>query len=351
MKRHQPPFSLQELKIEVTYRCGLNCLHCSSDARPSNPLEMSRGDCLRILSDAATMKVKSLALSGGEPLLWPHILEVVEAAVQSGFRVTVYTSGNVDTFREDIAKLYGLGTAKLVFSIFGATAVSHERITRKSGSFRRTQDAIKHAVTVGLRSEVHFVPMSYNWRELADVATLAQELGAARISVLRLVPQGRGALLRDRVLTRIQNLDLRRQIQALREKHGKEFVRTGSPYNFLMVNDEPACWAGVDRLIVAPDMRLYPCDAFKRVGSFDLVRTEQESCLADASLSECWKDSPYLEAVRRYLTTDFETPCCSCKLLAKCASGCLAQKAIAYGALAKRPDPDCLAAHVEGDIP
>ena len=33
MQRHRPPFTLNEFKIEVTYRCDLNCIHCSSDAR------------------------------------------------------------------------------------------------------------------------------------------------------------------------------------------------------------------------------------------------------------------------------------------------------------------------------
>jgi radical SAM protein with 4Fe4S-binding SPASM domain len=247
--------------------------------------------------------------------------------------------------------LHSLGATRFVFSIFGATATSHERITRKAGSFERTKISTRDAVAAGLITELHFVPMSCNYRELGDVVRLARGLGATRISVLRLVPQGRAALVRDRALTRIQNIELRRQVQSLREEYGKESIRTGSPYNFLMLNDTPACWAAIDRLIISPDMRLYPCDAFKRISASDLVHTEDRSCLANASLSECWRDSPYLEAVRRYLTSGFEPPCGSCEFLERCASGCLAQKVIAYGNLNKKPDPDCLAPHLLGDAP
>jgi len=351
MQEHRPPFNLREFKIEVTYRCDLNCVHCSSDGRPSNSLEMARDDCLRILREAADMGAKDVAFSGGEPLLWPHIFDAVNAASALGLTVTVYTSGNADDFKHKATRLYDLGATRFVFSIFAATQVSHERITRKAGSFERTSTSIRDDVAVGLRTELHFVPMSCNYRELAGIARLAREFGAMRVSVLRLVPQGRATLIRDRALTRVQSLELRREIEGLRGEYGKDFIRTGSPYNFLMLNDAPACWAAIDRLIIGPDMRLYPCDAFKRIDALELVKTEDRSCLANASLSECWRNSPYLGAVRKYLTSDIEAPCKSCKFLERCASGCLAQKAIAYSTLAKKPDPDCLAPHLHGETP
>jgi len=304
MRQHGPRFNLRELKIEVTYRCDLNCVHCSSDGRPSNTLEMACGDCVRILEAAAKMGVENLAFSGGEPLLWPHIFEVVDAAVRGHLSVTIYTSGNVENFQQHAARLLGIGVTRFVFSMFGGTRITHERITRKAGSFERTKASIRNAVALGLKTELHFVPMSSNWRELPNVTMLAVELGATRVSVLRLVAQGRAALIRDRVLTRVQNLELRRQIQALRREFGADYIRTGSPYNFLMLNDTPACWAATDRLIVAPDLRLYPCDAFKRIGASELVQTEDKSCLANASLPECWRDSPYLASKQANTPSD-----------------------------------------------
>ncbi len=349
MKRHCRPFNLKELKIEVTYRCDLNCIHCSSDARPSNLLEMTRDDCLRILTDTAVMGTQDVAFSGGEPLLWPHIYDAVGAAAKHHLKITAYTSGNAEGFKQRASRLHDLGAARMIFSVFGATDTTHERITRKAGSFERTKAAMCDALSVGLATEIHFVPMAGNYRELNDVTKLARQLGASRVSVLRLVPQGRASLIKNRVLNRVQNLDLRRQVQALREEHGDDFIRTGSPYNFLMLNDTPACCAAIDRLIIGPDLRLYPCDAFKRIGASELVKTEDWSCLVGTRLPECWQKSPYLEAVRIYLTTDFEAPCVSCRFLEKCLSGCLAQKVIAYNSLDKKPDPDCLGPNFKGD--
>lgn len=343
MRRHNPPFVLKEIKIEVSYRCALSCVHCSSDARPSNALEMSRDQCLQVLAEAGSLGIQDVAFSGGEPLLWPSIMGAVEAAVKHGMNVTLYTSGVVDDFSGKAVALEKIGASRLIFSVFGATAPAHERVTRKSGSFERTMAALGQASAAGLAAELHFVPMAGNYRELREVARLARQIGASRVSVLRLVPQGRAALIRNRALSRLQNMELRREILALRAEFGDDFVRTGSPYNFLMLNDNPACSAAIDRLIVGPDLQIYPCDAFKRIGASEVAGTDAWSCLAGASLSECWERSPFLGAVRAYLTTDFVEPCSKCDRLEECLSGCLAQKAIARNALEKIPDPDCLA--------
>lgn len=346
MQRHAPPFKLREFKIEVTYHCDLNCVHCSSDARPSNPLSMSLDDCVRVLEQAAELGAKEVALSGGEPLGWPYLASAVTVAVKRGFRTTIYTSGVTDGFVGKAEEMRRLGVDRFIFSVFGGTEATHERVTRVAGSFQATKNAILTACRIGLKPEIHFVPMSTNYRELKSVAALAKECGVSVISVLRLVPQGRATLLTGRVLNRVQNLELRRMIQDLRSPSFT--IRLGSPYNFLMLNEKPGCWAAIDRLIVGPDLRIFPCDAFKRIDATELVGTEKWSSLKGDSLPDCWVKSPFLEAVRNYLTTEFEEPCLSCKLIDKCLSGCLAQKTIASQGLDKQPDPDCLGPHLLG---
>jgi len=171
---------------------------------------------------------------------------------------------------------------------------------------------------------------------------LAGAMGAERVSVLRFVPQGRGAIMPSLALTRAENLELRRQI--IRARKGFS-VRTGSPYNFLWLNPHPSCCAAIDRAIVAPDFRLYPCDAFKQVSAVGLA-ADEVSPLVFGSLAKCWANSPLLNAVRDYLTSDFEPPCASCGRLGACLSGCLAQKVISAGDFRKLPDPMCLLSEV-----
>jgi radical SAM protein with 4Fe4S-binding SPASM domain len=340
MKLHEPPFILRDLKIEVTYRCPLACIHCSSDASQSCEKEMTEENCLRILKEAIDMGIKELAFSGGEPLVWSGLEKAVELAYMGDMRITIYTTGNVPDITHKLSLLKQKGLYRCIFSIFGASKDIHERVTRHAGSFDGTLNAIVYANTIGLETEFHFVPFVDNYKELESIADLSRQYQVSRISILRLVPQGRAVLMKTKMLNKIQNLELKRIIERLRKK-GFD-IRTGSPYNFLMLNENPKCCSAIDRLIVTPNMNLYPCDAFKQIEAQEIVGTSMLSSLANAGLKECWENSPYLLAIRKYLTTPFEKPCDSCTKLEECLSGCLAQKVLEHGKLNKTYDPMCL---------
>jgi len=324
--RMKNEYRLEEIKVEVTYRCPLACIHCSSDAYPSSPLEMSRSDCLRILEEALELSVRQVAFSGGEPLLWEPLGDAVELASKGNIELTVYTSGNAPDFAAIIGRLASAGLQRVIFSIFGATQKKHKEITRVHSSLQRTREAIATSIESGLNAELHFVPLSNNYQDLEAIAQESRDWGISQISVLRFVPQGRGSLIIDRTLNRLQNLQLKRNIEDLRSRGFK--IRTGSPFNFLLLNEQPSCAAGMNRVIIGPDLRIYPCDAFKQVKAEELVGTLQYSTLEKHSLLDCWNHSIFLNAVREYLTTPFAEPCLSCKALDRCLSGCLAQKVV-----------------------
>lgn len=333
---------LRELKLEVTYRCPLACIHCSSDGRPDQTLQIDPSRSRSILEDAAEMGVREVAFSGGEPLVWPNIVESVACASELGMEVTVYTTGNAPGHEELFAQLAERGLSRAVFSLYSADPVAHERITRRRGSHATTCEAIRGASSKGVRAELHFVALARTYRSLPDVVDLASDLGATRVSVLRFVPQGRGALLESDVLTRLQALELKQSIQALRDAGGD--LRTGSPWNYLGVNPDPVCPAAQDRIVVGPDLRIYPCDAFKQAQAEELVGSVAKSSLDAASLGECWQESPFLNAVREVLSQLPVEPCLSCDTHALCQSGCLAQRVIAVGAIECGPDPGCVIA-------
>jgi len=336
----EPPFRLKELKIEISYRCSLKCIHCSSNASVLSQIGMQQSDCSRIITDAIKMGVEEVAFSGGEPFLWEPLYDSVKLAIQGGLKTTIYSSGNVPEISTVIRRIGDLGVSRCVFSLFGASGEVHEKITRVPGSFEKTMNAIDYSVASGLRTELHFVPVATNYTEILGVAKLGRKIGVHRVSALRFVPQGRGSEMRDQILSESQNLWLRSTILDLRRR-GFD-IRTGSPYNFLMLNEKSECCSAIDRMTIGPDLRIYPCDAFKQIKAELIVGTLEYSSLRNAGLQECWLKSPFLNAVRSYLITDFSEPCVSCAFLEKCLSGCLAQKVLVHSNLDKRADPSCL---------
>ncbi len=341
MKYHKPPFILKELKIELTYRCPLACIHCSSDATSSNNIEISPDKCFEIINEAINMGVEEIAFSGGEPLVWRHIEDAIDLAASGNIKVILYTSGlGKNNIEKSLENLRNKGLDTIIFSLYGADAINHEQITRINGSFNKTINAIKNSKKIGLNTEIHFVALATNYKVLKDIAEMGKQNGVSNISVLRFVPQGRGYLLKSALLNKLQNLELKKIINELRREGYN--IRTGSPFNFLLLNDQPKCCSAIDRLIIGPDLRIFPCDAFKQIISEEIVETNEFSSLEKSTLNECWKKSLYLNTIRNYLTTEFAEPCKSCKYFENCLSGCLAQKFIYHGNVEKSPDPMCL---------
>ena len=352
MKMYEPPNEgeLEEIKIELTKSCPLACIHCSSNGFIGNYIQLNRDTVLSLIAQAADMHVKSIVLSGGEPLLWPWIEDAVSECKLRGLNSVLYTTGMNQSGdgAKEVLKLATLGLGKVIFSLYSASKNKHEEITRKLGSFNNTLEAIQGLRNKNIIREIHFVPLKLNYRDLRELTVLAKDLGIPRVSILRFVPQGRGVVLKkgNAILMRRETAELKRLILDCKKQNDIE-IRLGSPYNILLFNDEVDCIAARKTLCIAPNGNLYPCDAFKNTEPSEIGLNDSYGSINQHSLAECWKRSKYLNAIRRYLTTPFEEPCLHCSYLGKCKSGCLAQKVIEQesiekGNIAKKPDPLCL---------
>lgn len=301
---------------------------------------MSKDDCVRLINEAYSMGARIIAFSGGEPLVWEGIYDAVREANLLGFETAIYTAGNVTEQAQVFKQLRRVGLNRVIFSLYAATEALHEQITRTRGSFGKTLSAIKHSEAHGLSTELHFVATASNYDQLPNICELAKQIKIESISVLRLVPQGRGQLMKNALLTKKQNIEFVKSIRALR---GNGFnIRTGSPMNVFHLNDNPMCYAGIDRLIISPDLKIYPCDAFKQISAEDVVGKFENSSISMNTLNECWTLSPYLYKVRNALKSAPINECSRCGKIETCNTGCLAQKFFAYGELGRGPDPACL---------
>lgn len=337
---HKPPFKLNEIKIELTYQCPLACIHCSSDATPETQLAINPKIAYSLVDQAGALGVEEIAFSGGEPLQYEGIGGLIEKAKQFNMKTLLYTCGNVKNCNKHLSTIFELGLDKIIFSLYSSEEDEHECVTRIRGSYKKTISAIRSAVRLGLNTELHFVALSRNYKRLTDIVELAKNLRIKRTSILRFVPQGRGYHLLDDVLNRQQYMNLKLTIESLRQA-GHD-IRTGSPFNFLLLSDMSACNSAINRLIIAPDLRIYPCDAFKQIKAEELVGTSDASIVDGNNLQSCWNTSPFLNSVRKYLTSPFVAPCASCTYLENCLSGCLAQKVLRNGNFNKCADPACM---------
>ena len=350
MERHRT--KLKEVCLEITDTCVMECMHCSGSCKLTSRNMLSLFEAKRIIREFACMGGRILEISGGEPLVHPDLLGIVAHAKMNRLETVLYTSGvALDMCRREISitaelawKLRRLGLDKIVFNMQGATAETHDNITRKEGSFGNVVDGIQNMKSADCWVGVHFVPMKLNYTGLKDVFKMCHTLGVNEIGVLRFVPQGRG--LTNRELLQLSKSEFREFMQSLvmqKSCHENPRIRVGRPINFCPLIDssiaKEECDAGITRCLVSPEGNIVPCPAFKRQENY-IAGNVKVNTLADI-----WHHSPIWTYFRQFDYSKINEPCRSCEHLHWCQGGCKAQRILEYGDILAAPDPLCIVPH------
>lgn len=418
-------YRLKEICVEITNKCPSRCIHCSSLAGEALLNELTTQEIKNILNTFYEMssfslktdkqisleealyffstgnlqkkedgqewnkflqselfKLRSqrqdkpaLAISGGEPLCRPDIYEIVKYAKEKGFKVLFYTSalaekdntfcvGLTDEFIGKIQKIFDKEDS-IILSVEGATAETHEKITKIKGHFEILEDAAlrlkKHKT---FKVEMHCTPMKLNFREVPDLIELAKDWSVDNISFLRLVPQGRALnnkekLMLDKKEFKELLIMLHREwLKTEEEPTSKPKVRLGCPIDFrhLMfpVKRKP-CHGGKDQLLIRPDGEIHPCPAWKDIEGMSLGNLKDDR-QDKITIQSAWLNSDVMGLFRKYCSNNLWGDCFYCPHgIDICAGGCPAQRILANqdrgirnkeALLRIGPDPLCFRNHL-----
>lgn len=315
-------FPLQDIRIELLKACPLLCVHCSAYAAPHHSLQLPVQRVLALLQEFGEIGGHRVTLTGGEPLVYNGIDEIVRFCWQRGLLVRLFSSGIVVENGKRIAakallKQLASCIDTVMFSVYSACAETHDQVTRMAGSYALTMEAIQETVMLGICAEIHFVPTQLNYRDLPAVVARAALMGVRRVGVLRFVPQGRGKAKSAQLTLNIeQHHWLRQTILELREHYSQVTISVGSSYNALALGPALPCSAGRTQIVIEASGRILPCSAFST------IRVEDElGNILEHSLQEVWMSSRYLLKVRQILQEGHD------------CLGCLAQKTVVAGDL------------------
>lgn len=294
---------LSEISIEILQRCPNRCIYCSSHSNPQAthliPFEIIKN----IIDDAKSLGCKTVCLSGGEPFLHPQILDIISYIAIQQLICYVYTSGiymKNEVYsslpNEYIEAIRGM-VDKVIFNVEADSSALYDQIMGTDvGGFDMMKKSIDDCVSSGLVVETHVVPMQVNFKHLKSIFEMCYQLGVSKVSILRLVLQGRA--LENLSLVKLigeDNREVTKLIKALKEAY-KGKVRIGLPYSDS--NCRIYCKAASDKINVRYDGNVYPCEVFKD----DLLNAklgyEPDNVWKD-SFYDIYKNSPYLNVVRR----------------------------------------------------
>ena len=166
------------LRISVLEQCNLRCIYCM----PADGLNFKHGDQIlrtdevgRVVQIAASLGIRKIRFTGGEPLLRRDIVELVRCAVRTRGIESVHLTTNGTRLVEQLPELSRAGLHGVNISLDTVRRNRFEKITRRD-LFEQVLAAIDCAIQSGVETiKVNVVVMrGINDDEVPDFAALTE---------------------------------------------------------------------------------------------------------------------------------------------------------------------------------
>jgi hopanoid biosynthesis associated radical SAM protein HpnH len=135
------------LMLEPTHLCNLACSGCGRIREYAATIQnmMTLEECINSVDECPAPVV---TITGGEPLLYPHVHELVSAVLQRGKHIYFCTNGILLEKALDVMKPH----PNFTFNVhIDGLEETHDRILEQRGAFRIAIAAIKKAKESGFR--------------------------------------------------------------------------------------------------------------------------------------------------------------------------------------------------------
>ena len=330
----EPAESLNTLYFYLTEGCNLACRHCW--IAPGFDTEGSRYPTLHVelfeaaIGEAKPLGLKGVKLTGGEPLLHPHIKRLLQIVRREELDLTIETNGLLCT--PEIATEIAKSPKRFVsVSIDGTDAATHEWVRGVAGCFEAARTAVEVLVAVGIRPQIIFTVMRSNAHQVEAIIRMAEGLGATSIKFNVVQPTARGEKLRQahETLTVSELIELGRHVELdLASKADLpvffDYPPAFQPLSRMSRGDGCGVCGILGILGVIAGGHYALCGIGEQVP--DLVFGE----IGKDKLEEVWREHPTLKALRDGLPERLEGVCSRCLMKQRCLGSCIAQNY--YGA-------------------
>lgn len=297
------------VRWEITDQCNLHCLHCYRNCSKETGAHINFDIASMVIKDLSKAKVMTLAITGGEPMLHPLLIKIIQHAKDSGIPFVGLETNGMLLNRANASIL-----ANLLFfiqlSVYGGKSNSHDRITQEKGSFTKLIELMELLLSFGIHTSFNYVFHSENLEEIPMfLRMIPKDIIAVKLTPLD--PIGRGKSLSFLVSPKnikhvMDNMNIYRNI----------FPNVGMHLPYLKPEQElliNSCHAGTVNCHINRALNIYPCEKLPiTVGN-----------LRKNSISEIWSSSIKLHDIRQ-AQMDASKECVGCNSFSFCRGGCRA---------------------------
>ncbi|MCM1172298.1 MAG: radical SAM protein [Clostridium sp.] len=312
---------------EVTMGCNMRCGHCGSSCAEPLEGELTTEEALDLCDQIASLGLKWVTLSGGEPLIRKDITELVKRLSDRGVAVNMITNGLL-LDRAMAEKLKESGIVTLAISIDGTKEI-HDEI-RKNGAFDNAKKCFQYMKELGIKSGVVTTITNKNIDTLGELKEELIGMGVKTWQVQIGLPMGNLKEKPDWLLAPERVTDI---IDFCYEtaKEGrikiypadcigyytkKELEVKKISYETDMVSLWDGCNAGIRGFGILHDGRILGCTSIRE------EKFIEKKSIRESTLKDIWENEDAFAWRRNFKKADLDANCKSCVYGSKCLGGC-----------------------------
>lgn len=269
--RFQPLFSLParapyKVDFALTYACNNNCPHCYNEPDRFTMHPLDKVDAFHVIDKLVAIGVPHLILTGGEPTLYPWLLELIRYADQQGLIVGMNTNGRrlaQPTFTKALAEA-GLNHVQITLESYQADV--HDTMVGAPGAFHETVAGIKNALSNGLHTITNTTLTRRNQHHALETIAFLHNLGLTTFAMNGIIYAGGGLYTSDAIPAE----EMRALLAAIRDTANELNMRflwyTVTDYcqlSPLELDLAPKrCNAGEYSMCIEPNGDVLPCQSY-----------------------------------------------------------------------------------------
>ncbi len=185
-----PTCGYRVVQVHPLLTCNLRCLHCYSTSSPSQRQSLPLEKLRHALDVFRREGFNGVSISGGEPLLYPDLRDLLRHIRSLGMIATVTT--NAMLLNEEHAAMIRENTDVVAVSLDGPPEF-HNRLRGHPRAFERMSEGVGRLRDLGTPFAFIFTLTLHNINQLEWVAGFAVAQGAALLQVHPLEEVGRAA--------------------------------------------------------------------------------------------------------------------------------------------------------------
>ncbi|RKX60975.1 MAG: radical SAM/SPASM domain-containing protein [Thermodesulfobacteriota bacterium] len=172
---------LLSLELELSRACNLRCIYCYASSGLPMENELSLSEILDVVDQAVALGArKIIILGGGEPLLYPYLIDVIDYILSKGVKADLFTSGTLITPSKARA-LYDRGVA-VVVKMNSRRLEIQDFLAGHAGTFQAIEQGIEALRAVGYPDKEHILGVEtiicrQNYEELPQLWRWARKQG------------------------------------------------------------------------------------------------------------------------------------------------------------------------------